>query len=186
MMPVCRVGLILLLLTAASCGDDGAVEQSAGSGTEPNHPCFHDQAATVLDVAYVITDEAEITKHEALSARYLSMPGVRAVVASPAGGTYVIVDDEADESVIQEAEADGLTLARSCVSAADLRAAQSLKLALGKDDYLSVGYYVFNDEIQISTSRSEEEVRAALATAGVRSPVTVDVGNPGDLGRGVG
>ena len=186
MMPVCRVGLALLLLTAASCGDGGAVEQLAGSGTEPSHPCFHDQAATLLDVAYVITDEAEITKHEALSAKYLSMPGVRAVVASPAGRTYVVVDEEAEKSVAQEAESDGFTLARSCVSATDLRAAQSLNLALGKDDYLSVGYYVFNDEIQISTSRSEEEVRAALAKAGVRSPVTVTVGNPGDLSRGVG
>lgn len=86
-MPAYRAGLVLLLPTAASCGDDGAVEQLGGSRTEPEPP------------------------------------------------VYVVVDEGAEKSVAQEAEADGFILARSCVSAPDLRAAQSLSLDLGKDDY---------------------------------------------------
>ena len=106
------------------------------------------------------------------------------MVASPMGVTYVVVDDDASEALTQEAQADSLSMVRSCISSADLRAAQAIKLDLGPGDYLSVGYHVYNDEIQISTSRPENEVRSALAKAAVTGRVAVAVGNPGDVRRG--
>lgn len=109
------------------------------------------------------------------------MPGVRSVVPSPNGHTYLVVDEEVTDSVMRQAEADGLKLARTSVSAADLRSALQITLEMGKYDYMSIGYLVYDDQIEIFTSRREAEVRQALDEAGVRSPVSVIIGAPGAI-----
>lgn len=54
---------------------------------------------------------------------------------------------------------------------------------MGKNDYMSVGYMVFGNQIEVFTSRPEVEVRRALEEAGVRSAVSVVMGAPGAIRR---
>ncbi len=149
---------------------------------EPLPPFLRDLPDDTLDAHYTLSDELECDRQEELSARYQAgMPGVRAVVASPNGHTYVVVDEEVTGSVMRQAEADGLRIVRTSVSAADLRSALQITLEMGKYDYMSVGYMVFEDQIEVFTSRPEVEVRRALEEAGVRSPVSVVIGAPGAI-----
>ena len=182
-----RVGLVLPLIAAVSCGDLSKVEQAGGSGPDPARPCLRDDAAIVLDPDYVITDQADIAKQELLSAKYQTMPGIRAVVTSATGERYLVVDEEVDGTVTREAQADGLKLVRSCVSSSDLRSAQAMKLDLSKDNYMAVSYNVLRDEIEVSTSVPLDQVVAAIDRAGISSTVAIAGADPGiDRGDGWG
>ncbi len=162
--------------------------------TAPDGLAQCDRTAVVegLDVSFVATDEQEITRLEALSGRYSGQPGVRAVVPTIDGRVKLVIDDDAAPELVAEAESDGLEVVTSCVTAADLRAMQSvLATTVEGDDYITFGYSVFTDTASLSTSLPDEQIRAALVQAGIPaeridSVVAIDIGQAGEIGRLIG
>ena len=152
--------------------------------------CDRAQVTEGLDAGYVISDEQEITRLEELSGRYSGRPGVRAVVPTTDGRVKMVIDDEATPELVTEAENDGLEVVTSCVTAAYLRAAESIlnSITVDGEHYITSGYLVFTDMMSLSTSLPEAEIRAALEQAGIPaeridSVVTIESGQPGQLGR---
>ncbi len=174
-------------------GRSGPVFQSpVTSASDGMAACDRSLVTDGLDMGFVVSGEQEITRLEELSGHYSGRPGVRAVVSTTDGRVKLVIDDEAPPELVAEAESDGLEVVTSCVTAADLRAVQSvLATTVEGDDYITFGYSVFTDMASLSTSLPEAQIRAALSQAGIAaeridSVVAIDIGQPGQVGRLVG
>lgn len=175
-------------------GRSGPVFQSpVTTASDGVAACDRSLVTDGLEMGFVVTDEEEITRLEELSGRYSGQPGARAVVPTTDGRVKLVVDDEIDTELVAEAERDGLEVVTSCVTAADLRAVQSVLSAVTVegDDYVTSGYSVFTDMVSMSTSLPEDQIRAALTQAGIAaeridSVVAIDIGQPGQVGRLIG
>lgn len=183
-------------IVVASGGEE-AVGRNARAGESPLSTniaaCDRTRVTEGLEMGFVVTDEQEITRLEELSGRYSGRPGARAVVPTTDGRVKLVVDDEVDPELVAEAGRDGLEVVTSCVTAADMRALDSVlaTVVVEGDDYVTAGYSVFDDMASLSTSLSEEKIRGALAQAGmtaerIDSVVVIVVGQPGQIGRLIG
>ena len=169
-------------------GRSGPKFQSPTPTTSPG--CDRSLVTEGLEMGFVVSGEQEITRLEELSGRYSGRPGMRAVVPTNDGRVKLVVDDEAAQELVAEAESDGLDVVTSCVSAADLRAVESVLdgAPVDGEHFIISGYSVFTDMVSLSTSLPEAEIRAALVQAGIPaeridSVVTLSFGSPGQAGR---
>lgn len=132
--------------------------------------CAREIAAKEFDRNLILTDESKIDRQEALTNKYQYQLGFRSLLTGNSGATYLVVDDQADDALIKSAETDGLKVIESCVSSRDLQTTLDTLTALTPDDtgdYSTIGYYVYDDVIYVTSSIPAQDVESALNRAGL-------------------